>query len=106
MSNPQSVGELPCLILPWGKSSGESAFQEWSETVATIFDLDATPESIDDFRFGFSAYHWARLCLASAKAIRSSSGARNKRSREQASTIIWFRFTRPAGCSRRQKARR
>jgi AraC-like DNA-binding protein len=63
MTNPQSVGELPCLILPWGKNSGESAFQEWSETVATIFDLDATPDSIDDFRFGFSAYHLGSLVL-------------------------------------------
>ena len=63
MTNPQPGGDLPCLILPWGKSAGEKAFQEWSETVATIFDLDATRDSIDGFKFGFSAYHLGSLVL-------------------------------------------
>lgn len=63
MSEPHASGNLPSLVLPRGRSVGEAAFQEWRETVATIFDLDATPESIDAFRFGFSAYHLGSLVL-------------------------------------------
>jgi AraC-like DNA-binding protein len=55
--------KIPGLILPWGKTTGEAAFQEWSETVATIFDLDAEKSSVDNFKFGFSAWHLGSLVL-------------------------------------------
>lgn len=54
---------LPGLVLPYGQQSGEAAFQQWSETVATVYDLDASPEDIRDFRFGFSAWHFGSLVL-------------------------------------------
>lgn len=54
---------LPGLILPFGQVSGEAAFQQWSETVATVYDLDATREEVDKFRFGFSAWHFGALVL-------------------------------------------
>jgi AraC-like DNA-binding protein len=54
---------LPGLILPFGQTSGEAAFQQWSETVATVYDLDATRDDIDNFRFGFSAWHFGSLVL-------------------------------------------
>lgn len=54
---------LPGLVLPYGQTSGEAAFQQWSETVATVYDLDAAREDIRDFRFGFSAWHFGSLVL-------------------------------------------
>ncbi len=63
MGSAAPQNSLPGLILPWGETRGEAAFQAWSETVATIFELDADREAIADFRFGFSAWHLGSLVL-------------------------------------------
>lgn len=63
MGSAHPPSSLPGLTLPWGETTGEAAFQAWSETVATIFDLDADRETIADFRFGFSAWHLGSLVL-------------------------------------------
>nr|WP_246715138.1 helix-turn-helix domain-containing protein [Aestuariivirga litoralis] len=49
--------------MPYGQTSGEEAFQQWSETVATVYDLDVARDEIADFRFGFSAWHFGSLVL-------------------------------------------
>jgi AraC-like DNA-binding protein len=63
LSKTSDPAGLPGLILPFGQTSGEAAFQQWSETVATVYDLDATRDDIDSFRFGFSAWHFGSLVL-------------------------------------------
>ena len=63
MSKTSDPAGLPGLILPFGQTSGEAAFQQWAETVATVYDLDATHDEIDNFRFGFSAWHFGSLVL-------------------------------------------
>lgn len=63
MSGSSDNAELPGLILPFGKTAGEAAFQQWSETVATVYDIDVAPEDVSDFRFGFSAWHFGSLVL-------------------------------------------
>ncbi len=63
MGSAHPDNRLPGLILPWGETTGEAAFQAWSETVATIFDLDVDRQGIADFRFGFSAWHLGSLVL-------------------------------------------
>ena len=59
---------LPGLVLPYGRTTGEAAFQEWSETVATIFDLDTSRENLDTFQFGFSAWHFGSLILGRSES--------------------------------------
>lgn len=63
MSESSDNAELPGLILPFGQTVGEAAFQQWSETVATVYDIDVPPENLSDFRFGFSAWHFGSLVL-------------------------------------------
>ncbi len=63
MSGSSDNAELPGLILPFGQTVGEAAFQQWSETVATVYDIDVAPEDVSDFRFGFSAWHFGSLVL-------------------------------------------
>lgn len=63
MSKTSDPAGLPGLILPFGQTSGEAAFQQWSETVATVYDLDATHDDINNFQFGFSAWHFGSLVL-------------------------------------------
>lgn len=70
MTGLRSENELPGFSLAWGKTTGEAAFQEWSDTVSTIFDLDATADSIAQFRFGFSAWHLGSLVLGVSQSDR------------------------------------
>jgi AraC-like DNA-binding protein len=63
LSKPPATAGLPGLVLPFGQRSGEAAFQQWSETVAAVYDLDASRDDIRDFRFGFSAWHFGSLIL-------------------------------------------
>jgi AraC-like DNA-binding protein len=74
MSQSQTQRGLPGLVLPYGRVTGEEAFQEWSETVATIFDLDTSLENIDQFRFGFSAWHFGSLVLGLSHSDRIKFG--------------------------------
>ena len=74
MTQSQTERGLPGLVLPYGRISGEEAFQEWSETVATIFDLDTALENIDQFRFGFSAWHFGSLVLGLSHSDRITFG--------------------------------
>ena len=63
LNKTSAPARLPGLFLAYGQTSGEAAFQNWSETVATVYDLDASREDIKDFRFGFSAWHFGSLVL-------------------------------------------
>lgn len=63
MTKSSDKPELPGLVLPFGQTVGEAAFQQWSETVATVYDLDVAREDVADFRFGFSAWHFGSLVL-------------------------------------------
>jgi len=58
------------LFLPYGQTSGEAAFQNWSETVATVYDLDVSRQGVNDFRFGFSAWHFGSLVLGVSQSDR------------------------------------
>lgn len=70
MTQAEPQRGLPGLVLPYGRTTGEEAFQEWSETVATIFDLDIAPAEVDRFRFGFSAWHFGSLVLGCSHSDR------------------------------------
>lgn len=63
MNTPSANSGLPGLVLPFGHKTGEEAFQQWSETVATVYEIDVARDDVADFRFGFSAWHFGSLVL-------------------------------------------
>ena len=67
-----AASRLPGLVLPYGRTQGEAAFQEWSETVATIFDLDTSQDELANFQFGFSAWHFGALVLGVSESDKIS----------------------------------
>lgn len=68
MSDTASKSELPGLVLPFGQTVGEAAFQAWSGTVASVYDLDVAREDLTDFKFGFSAWHFGSLILGASQS--------------------------------------